>query len=149
MDFESQLEDSKKTEERLEIDSPGVAIPPTIYRAPKHGFPQTAAETAAETAGENRGAGGSAGGAAAETARKSAVSLLLRAGGVPAAVSTAVPPALPPTPRVSLAVSAAISATVWGNPGLGALMVLGIDSPGGQLVVGSSPQSTSRREGCS
>ena len=40
----------------------------TICRAPKPGFPRTAAETAAETAGETRGAGGNAGGTAVETA---------------------------------------------------------------------------------
>ena len=34
-----------------------VAISPTIYNAPKPGFPQTGAETAAETAGETQGAG--------------------------------------------------------------------------------------------
>ena len=52
-----------------------LAIPLTIYRAPKPRFPRIAAEIAAETAGETRGAEGSAGGTAAETAGKSAVSL--------------------------------------------------------------------------
>ena len=86
----------------------GFAIRPAIYRAPKPGFPKTAAETAAETAGETRGAGGSAGGTAAETAGKSAVSLLLRARAVPPAFS-AVPPA-----RSSLRSS-------FGESGLGGL----------------------------
>ena len=89
------------------------AIPPAIYRAPKPGFPKTAAETAVETAGETRGAGGTA----AETAGKSAVPVLLRATALFPAVSAAVPPA----PRVFLAVSTAVSAAVLGNPGVGAL----------------------------
>ena len=47
---------------------------PTIYRAPKPGFPKTAAETAAETAGETRGAWGTA----AETAGGNALALRSR-----------------------------------------------------------------------
>ena len=81
----------------LVIVSVRIASPPAIYRAPKLGFPKTAAETAAETAGETRGAGGSAGGTAAETAGK-----MLRSseqGALFLAVSAAVPPALPPAPE--------------------------------------------------
>ena len=91
------------------LEGPRLAIPPAIYKAPKPGFPKTAAETAGETR--------DAGGTAAETAGKSAVALRSTETVLFPAVSAAVPPA----PRVSPAVSAAVSAAVLGNPGLGAL----------------------------
>ena len=97
-----------------------VAIPPTIYRAPKPGFPKTAAETAAEIAGEIRGAGGSAGGTAVETGGGTAVSLLLRARAVPPAVSAKVPPALPPHPKFPRQFPQQ-SPSSFGESGLGAL----------------------------
>ena len=89
-----------------------VAILPTIYKAPKPGFPETAAETAAETAGGTWGAGGSAGGTAAETAGGTAFNCYEEQ-------RNGTFPAVPPAPRVFAAVSTAVSANSFGESGLG------------------------------
>ena len=91
-----------------------LAIPPTIYRAPKPEFPKTAAETAGETAGETRVLGGVLG-KLLRRLPKSAVSLLVKGRGSLRSSS----PSTPPSTRVSPAVSPAVSAAVLGNSGLG------------------------------
>ena len=75
--------------------------------------------------GKLPGAGGSVGGSAAEIAGKSALALRSRETALLPAVSAAVPPALPPALVVSPAVSAAVSTAILGNPGLGALWMVG------------------------